>query len=104
LYKIALICENGASTGLCAQKMIAAAKKMGVEAEIAAHAAARLDNLAESMDVLLISPQLSYRLEEIKNTYPGHVNKFSAINPMDFGMMDGVKILKDAVALIEKNS
>jgi PTS system cellobiose-specific IIB component len=103
MYKIALVCENGASTSLCAQKMIAAAKTAGIEAKIAAHSAANLDNLTNEMDVLLISPQLSYRLEKFKNTYPEQASKFTTINPMDFGMMDGAKILKDAVALADRN-
>jgi PTS system cellobiose-specific IIB component len=104
LYKIALICENGASTGLCAQKMIAAAKTMGVDAKIASYSVTQTDNLVKNMDMLLIGPQLSYRLEALKSSYPEQAGKFAAVNPMDFGMMDGAKILKDAVALIEKNS
>ncbi|MDR1174988.1 MAG: hypothetical protein LBK83_05900 [Treponema sp.] len=104
MYKIALICENGASTGLCAQKMIAAAKTMGVDAEIASYSVTQTDNLVKNMDILLIGPQLSYRLEALKSSYLEQAGKFAAVNPMDFGMMDGARILKDAVALIEKNS
>jgi PTS system cellobiose-specific IIB component len=103
MYKIALICENGASTGLCVQKMTAAADKMKIEAEIGAYSFAQLDNLVERMDVFMISPQLSYRMTALKNTYPQQAHKFTAINPMDFGMMDGEKILKEAVVLAEKN-
>jgi PTS system cellobiose-specific IIB component len=103
LYKIALVCEHGASTGLCVQKMIAAAKTMGVEAEIASYSVTQTDNLVNEMDVLLIGPQLSYRMESLKSSYPEQAGKFAAINPMDFGMMDGAKILKDALALTGKN-
>jgi PTS system cellobiose-specific IIB component len=103
LYKIALVCEHGASTGLCVQKMIAAAKTMGVEAEIASYSVTQTVDLVKNMDVLLIGPQLSFRLGTLKSSYPEHANKFAVINPMDFGMMDGAKILKDAVALIKEN-
>jgi PTS system cellobiose-specific IIB component len=103
LYKIALICEHGASTGLCVQKMIAAARTAGVEAEIASYSVTQTDNLVNEMDVLLIGPQLSYRMEALKSSYPEQAGKFAAINPMDFGMMDGAKILKDALALADKN-
>ncbi|MDR2757829.1 MAG: PTS sugar transporter subunit IIB [Spirochaetaceae bacterium] len=103
MYKIALICEHGASTGLCVQKMIAAAKTIGVEAEIASYSVTQTDNLVKNMDVLLIGPQLSYRLENLKSSYPQQAGKFAAINPIDFGMMDGAKILKDAVALAGKS-
>jgi PTS system cellobiose-specific IIB component len=83
--------------------MIAAAKTMGVEAEIASYSVTQTDSLVKNRDVVLIGPQLSYRLETLKNAYPEQANKFAAINPIDFGMMDGAKILKDAVALAEKN-
>jgi PTS system cellobiose-specific IIB component len=104
MYKIALICEHGASTGLCVQKMKAAAKSTGVDAEIAAHSVAHLDNLVNQMDVLLIGPQLSYKLDAIKKTYPQHACKFSLVDSMDFGMMDGGKILKAAMAVADKNN
>jgi PTS system cellobiose-specific IIB component len=83
--------------------MIAAAKTAGIEAEIASYSVTQTGNLVKSMDVLLVGPQLSYRLENLKSSYPQQAGKFAAINPMDFGMMDGVKILKDAVALADKN-
>lgn len=102
MYKIALICEHGASTGLCVQKMIAAAKMMNVEAEIAAHSFAQLSNLVENVDVLLIGPQLSYKLEGFKTEYPQQAIKFTVISPMDFGMMNGEKILKEAMKLADQ--
>lgn len=104
MLKIALICEHGASTGLCVQKMRAAAQATGVEAEIGAHSFAQLANLAKEMDVLLIGPQLAYKLDSFKADYPDAAPKMALINPMDFGMMDGAKILKDAMALAERNA
>jgi PTS system cellobiose-specific IIB component len=87
---------------MCAKKMAAAAKEMGIEAEIAAYSFTQLDNLVEQMDVFLISPQTSFKLEAMKNTYAQHVHKFSLLNPMDFGMMDGAKILKAAIGVVDK--
>lgn len=104
MVKIALICEHGASTGLCVQKMRTAAEEMGIEAEIGAYSFTIMDSLAKEMDALLLGPQLSFRLDKFKANYPDAVHKMSVISPMDFGMMDGAKILKDALKLIDQNS
>ncbi|NLZ54462.1 MAG: PTS sugar transporter subunit IIB [Thermoanaerobacteraceae bacterium] len=101
MFKIALICEHGASTGLCARKMIEAAEKLGIECSIAAYSDSQLDNIIENMDCILLGPQLMFKEEQFKHEYPEHAKKITVINTMDYGMMNGEKILKDAVALIE---
>jgi PTS system cellobiose-specific IIB component len=101
MYKIALVCQHGASTGLCVRKMIEAAEKLGIESSITAYSDSQMDNLVEDMDCILLGPQLMFKEEQFKNEYPEHAGKITVINTMDFGMMNGEKILKDAVALIE---
>jgi len=102
MYKIALVCEHGASTGICVRKMVEAASKLGIESDIAAYSAGKLSTIINDLDCILLAPQLAFRLDHFKKTYPEHVAKMSVVNPMDFGMMDGEKILKEAVAMIEK--
>ncbi|MCL1928280.1 MAG: hypothetical protein FWG07_05765 [Treponema sp.] len=102
MYKIALICEHGASTGICVRKMIEASSKLGIESDIAAHSAAKLESIINDLDCILLAPQLAFKLDHFKKTYPEHVSKMTIVNSMDFGMMDGEKILKEAVAMIEK--
>jgi Phosphotransferase system cellobiose-specific component IIB len=101
MYNIALICEHGASTGLCVRKMREAAKNEGIECTIDAYSALQLDSIVGTMDCILIGPQLSYKLDNFKQTYPEYAKKMAVINSMDFGMMNGSKILKDAIDLIE---
>jgi PTS system cellobiose-specific IIB component len=101
MYKIALVCQHGASTGLCVRKMIEAAEKLGIESSITAYSDSQMDNLVEDMDCILLGPQLMFKKEQFKNEYPEHAGKITVINTMDFGMMNGEKILKDAIALIE---
>lgn len=102
MYKIALVCQHGASTGLCVRKMIEAAQKLGIESDIAAYSDSQMDNLVQNMDCILLGPQLAFRLNQFKSAYPAYAKRIAVINAMDFGMMDGAKILKDAVALIQK--
>ena len=101
MYKIALICEHGASTGICVRKMIEASSKLGIESEIGAYSAAKLDSIINDMNCILLGPQLSFKLDPFKKAYPDHAAKIAVVNSMDFGMMDGEKILKDAIAMID---
>jgi len=100
MYKIALMCEHGASTGLCVRKMIEASARLGIQCEIAAYSVAKLESIVADMDCILLGPQLSFRLEKFKNSYPEYAAKMDVVNSIDFGMMDGEKILKDAIAII----
>ena len=103
MYKIAMVCENGASTGLCVRKMIEYAKKNDIACDIEAYPKAQLDNIVDKMDCLLLGPQIAFKLDSFKNSYPTQAAKFAVVNPMDFGMMDGKKIMNAAIALIENN-
>lgn len=103
MYNIALICQNGASTGLCMRKMIEYAKNNGIECEIGAFPDSELPNLIQKMDCVLLGPQIAFKLAGFKAAYPDQSGKLSVIAPMDFGMMDGKKILTDAIKIIEQN-
>lgn len=101
MYKIALVCENGASTGLCMRKMVEYAKGQGIDCEVTAHAISQLGNLLTEKDCFLFGPQIAFKLDIEQKKYPAHAARMTVIPPMDFGMMNGEKILKDAIALIE---
>lgn len=102
MYKIALVCENGASTGMVVKKMIAAAKSKGIEADIAAYPFTQLENFIEENDVILLGPQLAFKKEGAIKSFPDHAKKIDVIAPMDFGMMNGTKILEDAIQIAKK--
>ena len=69
MYKIALVCQHGASTGLCVRKMIEAAEKLGIESSITAYSDSQMDNLVEDMDCILLGPQLMFKKEQFKNEH-----------------------------------
>jgi len=103
MYKIALICEHGASTGMCVRKMIESSKELGIECEIAAFSSSSLDNIVDEKDCILLGPQLAFKLSSFEKAHPEYAYKLAVINAMDFGMMDGKKILNDAIELIKKS-
>lgn len=101
MYKIALVCQHGASTGLCMRKMVEASGKLDISCDIDAYSEAELANIVDEMDFILLGPQLSFKLAQFQKSYPQHATKMAVINAMDFGMMDGEKILKDTISRIE---
>ena len=102
MYKIALVCENGASTGIVVKKMQAAAQQLGIEAQIKAYPYGQMPELVQNVDYILIGPQLAFKKEEAKKNFPHYADRINVIQAVDFGMMRGEKILKEAVAAIDK--
>jgi len=77
--------------------------KLGIESDIAAYPSVKLDFIIKKMDFILLGPQLSFKIEKFRELYPDYSAKMAVINSADFGAMDGEKILKDVIALIERN-
>ncbi len=103
MYKIALVCENGASTGMAVRKMQAYAKEAGIDAEIGAYPYTELENFIDEKDVIMLGPQLAFKKDVTIKNFPQHAGKISVVNMLDFGMMNGEKILKDAIAVADAN-
>lgn len=102
MYKIALVCENGASTGIVVKKMQAAAQEKGIQAQIKAYPYGQMPELVGEMDYILIGPQLAFKKEEAKKNFPQYANRIGVIQAVDFGMMRGEKILTETIAAIDK--
>lgn len=95
-----LCCAAGMSTSLLVSKMQKAAESDGVDAEIFATAAADADAKLEEKhpDVLMLGPQVRYLEGQFKEklTIPVEV-----INMQDYGMLNGEKVLREALSLIK---
>lgn len=96
---IMLVCAAGMSTSLLVSKMQKAAESDGVDAEIFATAAADADSKLEEKhpDVLMLGPQVRYLEGQFKSKLSIPVE---VINMQDYGMMNGEKVLREAVKLI----
>ena len=93
MKKILLCCSAGMSTSLLVTKMEAAAKEQGVECMINAYSEADVKNHEDEMDVLLLGPQVRYKLSEIKKL-AGDI-PVEVIDMVAYGMIDGEKIIKE---------
>ena len=103
MVKIMLACSAGMSTSLLVTRMQKAAKERGLEAKIWAvsETALTTEYAADPCDVLLLGPQVRFRLksikEQVKNAIPVDV-----IDMRTYGMMDGAAVVAQAYDLMGK--
>lgn len=100
---IMLACAGGLSTSVLVTKMQDAAEKKGVDAEIFAVSTSEAVNRIkdnEKFDIVLLGPQVKYQEKEFKKHVEGTNIKLSVINMMDYGMMNGDKVLDTALEII----
>lgn len=98
MKKITLICAAGMSTSLLVTKMKAAADKLGQEVEIRAIAESKFKEYENDTDVLLLGPQVGFLLKKFKEKYEPRI-PVAVIDSIDYGMMNGEKVLKKALSL-----
>ncbi|GGP12182.1 PTS sugar transporter subunit IIB [Oceanobacillus neutriphilus] len=101
--KIRLVCSAGMSTSMLVKKMKEAAEKQNFEADIEAVAESQLKNHLEALQVVLIGPQVRYLEGKIKESLEPQGVKVAVIDQMAYGMMQGDKVLKQAIDLNEGN-
>lgn len=99
MKKITLICAAGMSTSLMVTKMKEAAKKLGEEVEIRTTSESKFKQYENDTDILLLGPQVGFLLNKYKQTYEPKGIKVEVIDSIDYGMMNGEKVLKNALGL-----
>lgn len=97
--KIRLVCSAGMSTSMLVKKMKEAAEKQGVKADIEAVAESQLKNHVDGLQVVLIGPQVRYLEGKIKERLEPQGVKVAVIDQMAYGMMQGDKVLQQAIDL-----
>lgn len=102
MKKILLMCNAGMSTSMLVQKMKAAAKDMGVEADISATSLSAGNEEMMKADVIMLGPQVSYQKGEVSKRVEGKI-PVDVINMRDYGMMNGKKVLETALAMIKED-
>jgi PTS system cellobiose-specific IIB component len=98
---ITLVCAAGMSTSILMARMQESAKKQGIEAKIIAMSESKFEEYEEPTEVLLLGPQIEYMADEIKEQYEPKGIKVEVIDMMDYGTLNGEKVLKDALALLD---
>lgn len=98
---ILLCCSAGMSTSLLVQKMQKAAEEMGIEGKIWAVSVDDVPNHIGDADVLLLGPQVRYQLADFKELGKEKGIPVDMINPVDYGMVNGKKVMEFALKLVK---
>ncbi|WP_026885783.1 PTS sugar transporter subunit IIB [Clostridium beijerinckii] len=99
---IRLFCAAGMSTSLLVNKMKEAAKNKGVDVDIEAFPESQMDKNIEGVDVALLGPQVGYTLNKAKKICEPKGIPVDVIPMVDYGMMNGQKVLDFALKLAGK--
>lgn len=102
MFVVRLFCAAGMSTSLMVNKMKEAAKEMGLEADIEAAAEASMAKETDGIDVALLGPQVRYKLADAKKICGPKNVAVDVIPMMDYGTMNGKKVLEFALKLAGK--
>ncbi len=99
MLKIMLTCATGVSSRNFAQKIAEEAKSMGIEADVYSCAADTLKEEIGSFDVLLVGPQMKYKLNEINQIIDGKYPVVE-IDTLDFNILKCRKIVEEAIEAV----
>ncbi len=92
--KITLTCAGGMSTAMLCTRIKKAAEANGcTDIECKAYAETALDGAAQGSDVILLGPQIAYKLDAVKERFPDI--PVDVIAMADYGMMNGEKIFRE---------
>jgi PTS system cellobiose-specific IIB component len=99
---IMLICNAGMSTSMLVTKMQIAAETQGLDVDIFAIAAAEATNKLEQrkIDTVLLGPQVLFMQKQFEEKLTPLGIPVEVINMTDYGMMNGEKVLNQAVSMI----
>lgn len=98
MKKIVLCCSDGMSTSMLVQRMKAAADKETYLCDILACPIAQIGDKGKDADVVLLGPQVKYQLKKVQAIFPD--KPVAAIEPVDYGMMRGDKVMMKAKELM----
>lgn len=104
MKKILLCCAAGMSTSLLVNKMRKVAEEHKVPVEIKAVSIDKFEEEIKVSDVVLLGPQVKYKLDEFQKIASGYGKKVAVIDTKDYGTMDGKKVLSQAIKLIKSEN
>ena len=96
--KILLACAGGMSTSILMKKMEKYCAEKGEELVIAAIGKGEVETEWHKYDCVLIGPQISFALDEIKECVGIPIAK---IPPADYGMGNAANVMKLAHSLVD---
>ena len=100
MKKIILLCAGGMSTSVLVNNMKKEAASLNYDCYIEAFAVDAAAKVAADADCVLLGPQISYKLDDVKKEITCPVE---SIDMSAYGMMNGKKVLQQARKLMGDN-
>lgn len=100
---ILLVCNAGMSTSLLVEKMEKAADSQSIGVHVDARPVDDVKNHLEGKDIILLGPQVRFKMKQIQELVNGTI-PVDVIDMAAYGTMNGEKVLKQALDLVEKNN
>lgn len=101
MIKVAVFCAAGMSTSLLVKKIKDAAAKKSVELDIAAYSETDMVKHTD-VDCVLLGPQIQFLTAKAKQIFDPHNIPVQVINSVDYGMMNGEKVLDTIIKITNK--
>lgn len=103
MKRILLVCSEGMSTSFITMKMNEIAKEKQIDVFVYAKSESSIEDELNQVDCILLGPQISYLEQKIKERVNGEV-PVESISVLDFGRMNALAILKQAIRLLKEKS
>ena len=100
--KILLVCSGGMSTSLVMKKIRAAFGEDEADWSVNADSVENLEQIIDDYDVVLLGPQIGYKKNQLLEMAKEKNKPLDVINSMDYGMGNGINILKQIKKMINK--
>lgn len=101
MIKVAVFCAAGMSTSMLVSKVRKEAEKKNIELNINAYSESEKEDHTD-VDLVLLGPQIQYMENEIKLIFEPQGIPVAVINTVDYGMMNGAKVLETILKILNK--
>ena len=91
MKNVKLLCAAGTSTTMLAAKVQETADRLGLEMKVSAAAISSLEEAAADADLLLLTPQVEFKLDVVKMSCPD--TKIAVLSADAFANMDAEAII-----------
>ncbi|KUO72972.1 MAG: PTS sugar transporter subunit IIB [Clostridia bacterium BRH_c25] len=99
MLRVMLVCSAGMSTSLLVTKMKDAAMKNGIDLEIFAVSEVEVKDNIDQADVVLLAPQVRFLFNKMKQELEPKGIPTAVIDGMNYGLMRGDAVVKQALEL-----
>ncbi|WP_255259563.1 PTS sugar transporter subunit IIB [Lentibacillus sp. CBA3610] len=100
--KVIILCSWGATSSQLAKKVEEAAENRGIDIDVYAGGTGEFKDKASQYDVALLEPQVRHLRKEVTKVGDQHNVPVELVDQRAFALMDGDKVLDQALNMLEK--